>query len=88
LDDVVGAIERADVEVLNAICETDFLGFSFGFHPGRSQHDCLDALYVAAWTRRATERAAPAALAQAIGGLMTAHRQGQSGVFRARGRQD
>ena len=35
---------RALVEVLNAIYETDFLGFSYGFRPGRSQHDALDAL--------------------------------------------
>ena len=34
------------VEVLNAIYETDFLGFSYGFRPGRSQHHALDALYV------------------------------------------
>jgi RNA-directed DNA polymerase len=39
-------VQRAAVEVLNAIYETDFLGFSYGFRPGRSQHDCLDALYV------------------------------------------
>ena len=32
------------VEVLNAIYETDFLGFFYGFRPGRSQHDALDAL--------------------------------------------
>ena len=32
------------VEVLNAIYEEDFLGFSYGFRPGRSQHDALDAL--------------------------------------------
>jgi len=32
------------VEVLNAISETDFLGFSYGFRPGRGQHDALDAL--------------------------------------------
>jgi group II intron reverse transcriptase/maturase len=37
-------VQRALVEVLNAIYETDFLGFSYGFRPGRSQHDCLDAL--------------------------------------------
>src|ERR1700694_1701433 len=30
--------QRAAVEVLNAIYETDFLGFSYGFRPGRSQH--------------------------------------------------
>jgi RNA-directed DNA polymerase len=44
-------IQRATVEVLNAIYETDFLGFSYGFRPGRSQHDCLDALYVGLLTR-------------------------------------
>jgi RNA-directed DNA polymerase len=37
-------VQRALVEVLNAIYEEDFLGFSYGFRPGRSQHDCLDAL--------------------------------------------
>src|SRR5664280_2586962 len=37
-------VQRAVVEVLNAIYETDFLGFSYGFRPGRSQHDALDAL--------------------------------------------
>ena len=30
--------------MLNAIYETNFLGFSYGFRPGRSQHDALDAL--------------------------------------------
>src|SRR5271155_3159056 len=38
-------VQRATVEVLNAIYETDFLSFSYGFRPGRSQHDALDALY-------------------------------------------
>jgi group II intron reverse transcriptase/maturase len=37
-------VQRATVEVLNAIYEADFLGFSYGFRPGRSQHDALDAL--------------------------------------------
>jgi RNA-directed DNA polymerase len=37
-------VQRAVVEVLNAIYETDFLGFSYGFRPGRSQHIALDAL--------------------------------------------
>jgi len=37
-------LQRAVVEVLNAIYETDFLGFSYGFRPGRSQHQALDAL--------------------------------------------
>jgi hypothetical protein len=39
-------VQRAVVEVLNAIYEQDFLGFSYGFRPGRGQHDALDALAV------------------------------------------
>src|SRR6266496_932638 len=39
-------LQRAVVEVLNAVYEEDFLGFSHGFRPGRSQHDALDALAV------------------------------------------
>jgi group II intron reverse transcriptase/maturase len=38
-------VQRATVEVLNAVYEEDFLGFSYGFRPGRSQHDALDALH-------------------------------------------
>ena len=37
-------VQRAVVEVLNAIYEEDFIGFSYGFRPGRKQHDALDAL--------------------------------------------
>jgi RNA-directed DNA polymerase len=40
-------VQRAVCEVLNAIYEEDFLGFSYGFRPKRSQHDALDALIVA-----------------------------------------
>jgi RNA-directed DNA polymerase len=39
-------VQRAMVEVLNAIYEEDFLGFSYGFRPGRGPHDALDALAV------------------------------------------
>jgi retron-type reverse transcriptase len=39
-------LQRAVVEVLDAIYEGDFLGFSYGFRPGRSPHDALDALAV------------------------------------------
>jgi RNA-directed DNA polymerase len=39
-------LQRAVVEVLNAIFEADFLGFSYGSRPGRRQHDALDALAV------------------------------------------
>jgi hypothetical protein len=45
-------VQRATVEVLNAIYETDFLGFSYGFRPGRSQHQALDALYTGLLTKR------------------------------------
>src|SRR5689334_18538435 len=37
-------VQKATVAVLNAIYEEDFLGFSYGFRPGRGQHDALDAL--------------------------------------------
>ena len=39
-------VQGAVAEVLNAIYEVDFLGFSYGFRPGRSQHMALDALCV------------------------------------------
>ncbi len=45
-------VQRAVVTVLNAIYEEDFLGFSYGFRPGRGQHDALDALCVAIKGRR------------------------------------
>jgi RNA-directed DNA polymerase len=45
-------VQRATVEVLNAIYEQDFLGFSYGFRPGRSPHQALDALAVGIGTRR------------------------------------
>src|SRR5499427_8722584 len=39
-------VQRATAEVLNCIFEEDFLGFSYGFRPGRGQHNALDALCV------------------------------------------
>ena len=39
-------VQRATVEVLNAIYEQDFLGFSYGFRPGRNAHNALDAVAV------------------------------------------
>jgi group II intron reverse transcriptase/maturase len=39
-------VQRALVMVLNCIYEADFLGFSYGFRPGRSAHQALDALSV------------------------------------------
>ena len=45
-------VQRATVEVLNAIYEQDFLGFSYGFRPSRSPHQALDALAVGIGTRK------------------------------------
>jgi group II intron reverse transcriptase/maturase len=39
-------VQRATMAVLNAIYEEDFLGFSYGFRPGRSAHHAMDALAV------------------------------------------
>lgn len=40
-------VQGAVVELLNAVYENDFMGFSYGFRPGRSPHQALDALTVA-----------------------------------------
>jgi len=45
-------VQQATVTILNQIYEEDFLGFSYGFRPGRSQHDALDALAVAIEQKR------------------------------------
>src|SRR5215469_6567004 len=45
-------VQRAVAVVLNAIYEEDFLGFSYGFRPKRSQNDALDALIVGLTTRK------------------------------------
>ena len=45
-------VQRAVVDVLNAIYEEDFLGFSYGFRPGRGAHDALDALSAAIYARK------------------------------------
>ena len=45
-------VQRALVAVLNAIYEEDFVGFSYGFRPGRGQHDAMDALVVGIATAR------------------------------------
>ena len=50
-------VQRAVVEVLNAVYEEDFLGFSYGFRPGRRPHDALDALSVAIDTQEGELRA-------------------------------
>jgi len=45
-------VQRAAVEVLNAIYEQDFLGFSYGFRPGKSAHNALDAVAVGVWAKK------------------------------------
>src|SRR6266403_5498477 len=45
-------VQGACVIVLNAIYEEDFLGFSYGFRPGRGPQDALDALAVAITSRK------------------------------------
>jgi group II intron reverse transcriptase/maturase len=45
-------VQRAVVALLNAIYEEDFLGFSYGFRPGRGTHDALDALCVGIDSRK------------------------------------
>ena len=45
-------VQRATVEVLNAIYEQDFLGFSYGFRPGKSAHNALDAVAVGVSARK------------------------------------
>jgi RNA-directed DNA polymerase len=45
-------VQGAVVKILNQIYEEDFLGFSYGFRPGRSQHDGLDALTVGITRKR------------------------------------
>jgi RNA-directed DNA polymerase len=45
-------VQGAVVMVLNAIYEEDFLGFSYGFRPGRGPHDALDALAVGIASRK------------------------------------
>ena len=45
-------VQQAVVMVLNAVYEADFVGFSYGFRPGRGQHDALDALSVGITERK------------------------------------
>jgi len=45
-------VQGAAVMVLNAIYEADFLGFSYGFRPGRGPHDALDAPVVGITRRK------------------------------------
>jgi RNA-directed DNA polymerase len=45
-------VQQAVATVLEAIYEEDFIGFSYGFRPGRGQHDALDALHVGILRKR------------------------------------
>jgi retron-type reverse transcriptase len=45
-------VQQAVVFVVEAIFEEDFLGFSYGFRPGRGQHDALDALHAGIYRKQ------------------------------------
>jgi group II intron reverse transcriptase/maturase len=45
-------VQQVVVWILNQIYEEDFLGFSYGFRPGRSPHNALDALWVGITRRK------------------------------------
>jgi group II intron reverse transcriptase/maturase len=45
-------VQQAVASVLEAIYEVDFMGFSYGFRPGRGQHDALDALHAGIYRRQ------------------------------------
>lgn len=45
-------VQRATVAVMSTIYETDFVGFSYGFRPGRSQHKCSGALCLGIFKRK------------------------------------
>jgi group II intron reverse transcriptase/maturase len=45
-------VQQAVVWILNQIYEEDFMGFSYGFRPGRSQHNALDAIWVGITRRK------------------------------------
>ena len=65
------------VKTLNAIYETDFLGFSYGFRPKRNQHQALDALYVGQLTKKVNW-----VLDADITGFFRCHRPGMAGEVR------
>jgi group II intron reverse transcriptase/maturase len=81
-------VQRATVEVLNAIDEGDFRGFSSGCRPGRSPHDALDAVTVGIekrnvnWVRDADIRGFFDAIDHAWLVKFLEHRMGDQGVVR------
>src|ERR1700693_162038 len=81
-------VQRAVAAVLNAIYEEDFLGFSYGFRPGRSQHDALDALIVGISSRKvnfildADIQSFFTEVSQAWGVLFLEHRIGDKRIIR------
>ena len=58
------------MEVLNAVYEEDFLGYSYGFRPGRSPHDALDALAAGIYKKK-------------VNWLQELHGRVQRGTYRA-----
>ncbi|MGY4281792.1 retron-type reverse transcriptase [Bradyrhizobium sp. LM2.7] len=45
-------VQSAVAEVLSAVHEADFLGFFYGFRPGRNPHMALDALHTVIMSQR------------------------------------
>ena len=70
-------VQRATVEVLGAVYETDLKGFSYGFRPGRSAHDALDALTVGTERRKVNW-----VLDADIRGFFRRHRPRMASAFR------
>jgi retron-type reverse transcriptase len=60
-------VQQAVVTVLNQISEVDFLGFSYGFRPGRGAHDALDSLWVGIMGKKvnSVDRGLPGGIASA-----------------------
>ena len=76
-------VQRATTALLNAIYEEEFLGFSYGFRPGRGQHDALDALHVGIDSRKvAPTTAHPSSLAEVAPNAYEQLVQGKSGLHR------
>jgi RNA-directed DNA polymerase len=45
-------VQQAVVQIFNQIYEVDFMGFSYGFRPGRNPHQALDAIWVGITQRK------------------------------------
>ena len=77
-------VQRASVEVLNAIYEQDFLGFSYGFRPGRGAHNALDAVCTSDEAKKKAPADGPvepfAAMARVMAGSFTVFKTAAANV--------